>query len=102
MRYAKITDDSGIGIQITAVEKSFGLNVNHYTEKTLTSWKHIVDYRDENATIVNIDGFMRGSGSGSCGPGPEKHYQIPEGTLRFAFLLTPIFGSEESNVPTNK
>ena len=94
-RFAEITDENGLGVRITATEKAFGLNVNHYTEERLSSWNHIIDYSDEDATIVAVDGFIRGSGSGSCGPGPEKRYKIPDGPLRFSFYLTPLTGKEK-------
>lgn len=93
-RWAEIKNEEGYGIRFTAEGKAFGLNVNHYTEEKLASLKHIVDYVDDDATIVNVDGFLRGSGSGSCGPGPEKHYLIPNRSLRFSFAITPIWGKE--------
>ena len=70
----------------------FSLNVNHYDDRTLASWKHIVDYKDSDVIYVNIDGFLGGIGSNSCGPLPEKNYRIPSGMpLRYSFIISPVF-----------
>ena len=95
VRWAEVTDEKGRGIRFVATDRAFGFNLNHYDEKTLASWKHIVDYKDTDATFVNIDGFLCGVGSASCGPLPERKYRIPEKEmLRFSFFLEPIFGKE--------
>ncbi|MBO4540145.1 MAG: hypothetical protein J5781_07680 [Clostridia bacterium] len=91
VRWAEITDKAGTGLRITAVEKPFGLNVNHYNEKDISKWKHIIDYRDLDATYVNIDGYLCGVGSNSCGPLPEEKYRIPrQEKYEYSFILSPI------------
>ncbi len=96
VRWAEITDKEGTGVRFIADEKPFCLNLNHYDERTLAKWKHIIDYRDEKATYVSVDGFVRGVGSNSCGPLPEKEYLIPEKeTLRYSFMMAPISPAEK-------
>ena len=91
VRWAEITDEKGTGIRIEAKEKAFMLNVNHFCEADLCKWKHIVDYKDADATYVTIDGFMCGIGSNSCGPFPEKKYRIPrQKEYTFGFVLSPV------------
>ena len=92
VRWAEIVNKRNIGLRFEAVNDPFGLNVNHYDEKRLSSWRHIVDYKDADATYVNIDGFLCGVGSASCGPPPELCYQIPKRKkLSFSFQIVPIF-----------
>ena len=91
VRWAEVTDDNGVGVCFRAVKKPFGLDVEHYDERTLASWKHIVDYKDEDATYVHVDGFVCGVGSNSCGPLPEQKYRIEEKKeLTFCFEMVPI------------
>ena len=70
-------------------DKPFGVNVNHYTDAQLEKWKHVIDYVDLDTTIVNIDGYVGGIGSNSCGPLPEKKYLIPKGKLNYKFVISP-------------
>jgi hypothetical protein len=44
-----------------------------------------------NFTRVNLDGFLSGIGSNSCGPRPmDKYLLVMEGTKQFSFKLKPI------------
>ena len=91
VRRAEVTDKEGAGVCFIASEKPFGFNFNHYDEKTLASWKHIIDYKDKDVSVVNVDGFLCGVGSASCGPLPEVKYRIPEGVpLKYSFFIRPV------------
>ncbi len=92
IRWAEITDESGTGLRIDAQKKAFILNVNHFSVEDLCEWKHVIDYKDGDATYVEIDGFMGGIGSNSCGPLPEPKYRIPQGKpLAYSFVISPVF-----------
>ncbi len=91
VRYAEITNDEGKGLRINALDKCFNFNANHFTLGMLKKAKHIEDIPDENTTFMAVDGFVRGTGSNSCGPLPLKEYQIAFGcTLRYEFEIEPI------------
>ncbi len=91
VRWAEVTNGT-VGIRFMAGNNAaFMFNLNHYSEEDIAEWKHIIDYRDKEATYVNIDGFMCGLGSNSCGPLPEKKYRIPhKKPLRYSFVIAPI------------
>ncbi len=94
MRSAEVTDGES-GLMFIADKKAFSFNLNHYSDNDLEKWKHIIDYRDLDATYVNIDGFLGGIGSNSCGPLPEKKYRIPNKTsLRYSFIIAPVFSKK--------
>ena len=95
VRWAEITNDEGVGIKIYALRTPLGINVNHYTQDLLSKWKHITDYADQDTTVVDIDGFVRGSGSNSCGPLPQKKYTLPHRTMTYRFAFLPIFGHKK-------
>ena len=46
---------------------------------------------EKNTTRLDIDGFVRGSGSNSCGPLPLKKYVIKMNRpLSFSFTVRPL------------
>lgn len=67
VRYAALSDRNG-SIKFNAVEKPFSFNANHFTLGQLNKALHIEDLPDTATTFTAIDGFVRGTGSGSCGP----------------------------------
>ena len=87
-RYAAITTDKGEEIRFNAVEKAFNFNANHFTLGQLVRSGHIEDIPDMDTTFAAIDGFVRGTGSGSCGPATTKEHSIAFGygkPLEFTF-----------------
>lgn len=72
---------------------AFNFNANHFTIGQLKKAKHIEDLPDTATTFAAVDGFVRGTGSGSCGPIPSKEYQIKFGylsPLEYSFEVEPI------------
>lgn len=90
VRYAEISDGNG-KINFSAVGKLFSFNANHFTLGQLKKAKHIEDLPDTDTTFAAIDGFVRGTGSGSCGPIPSKEHLIKFGytkPLKFSFKIS--------------
>lgn len=88
VRYAAIKAESGEEIRFNAVNKAFNFNANHFTLNQLVNSNHIEDIPDKDTTFAAIDGFVRGTGSGSCGPAVAKEHTIPFGyrkPLEFTF-----------------
>lgn len=88
IRYAAITTDKGEEIRFNAVEKAFNFNANHFTLGQLVKADHIEDIPDLDTTFASVDGFVRGTGSGSCGPATTKEHSISFGygkPLEFTF-----------------
>lgn len=93
VRYSMLTDKNGTGLKFTALERYINFNANHFTLEQLKKAKHIEDLPDVDTTFVAIDGFVRGTGSGSCGPIPSKEHMIDFGYLKplsFSFEIEPI------------
>lgn len=81
-RFAVISNNSGSKITFNAVKKPFNFNANHFTLNQLIKSKHIEDLPDTKTTFTTVDGFVRGTGSGSCGPIPSKEHLINFGYLK--------------------
>lgn len=82
VRYSVLTNEKGAGLKFTALERYINFNANHFTLEQLKKAKHIEDLPDVDTTFVAVDGFVRGTGSGSCGPIPSKEHMIDFGYLK--------------------
>lgn len=92
VRYSMLINDNGKGLKFTALEKHMNFNANHFTLEQLKNANHIEDLPDVDTTYVTVDGFVRGTGSGSCGPIPSKEHMIKFGyfnPLYFSFEVEP-------------
>lgn len=90
VRYSILSNKNGVGLKFTALERYINFNANHFTLGQLKNAKHIEDLPDADTTFVAIDGFVRGTGSGSCGPIPSKEHWINFGyfkPLNFSFEI---------------
>ncbi|MCR5524032.1 MAG: hypothetical protein K6F64_10460 [Clostridia bacterium] len=90
-RYVRFTDKSGKGIQISYLNNYFSFNARSYTQKLLDEAGHREDLHSEKTVVINIDGFIRGAGTASCGPDVLDNF-IVDGSkgLSFSFTVSPI------------
>ncbi|MEI3560422.1 MAG: hypothetical protein V8Q06_01835 [Acutalibacteraceae bacterium] len=52
---------------------------------------HRDDLHSENTTAIDIDGFLRGTGTGSCGPDVLPQYTVDgRKELAYSFVIVPI------------
>ncbi len=90
IRYVKLTDDEGKGLKFAYNGKPLIFNARKFTQDTLEKAGHIEDLHDENTVCVNIDGFIRGAGTASCGPDVLKDFIIDARKgLEFSFTVIP-------------
>ena len=90
-RFVKLSDSQGKGIMFCACEKPFSFSVHNYSNETLDKAKHIEEIKKEDFVSFNIDGFLRGTGSNSCGPNALKQYRVYlKDELEFKFCFMPV------------
>lgn len=92
-RWLALTDSSGKGLKITALDASFDFTALHYRDEDLWEQKYIHDMEKARcqATVLNIDCATRGLGSASCGPGPLPEYCLAPSTTYFhSFRISPL------------
>ena len=96
-RWMKITNADGDGLMFCNSKGNFNFSAHHYTQKLLQDAKHREDIKDENTTVISIDGYIRGAGTASCGEDTLKPYRFTvKNGLKFRFSILPITeGSEE-------
>lgn len=82
VRYGVLKNENGNALCFTAADKAINFNANHFTLNQLIKSAHIEDLPDTDTTFTAVDGFVRGTGSASCGPAPAKEYLIPFGYFR--------------------
>ena len=58
--------------------------------------KHIEDIRNDHLVSLNIDGFVRGTGTNSCGPNTLPEYRVNfKDELKFGFYLIPVVPEQD-------
>lgn len=95
-RYVIVSNKSGDGLIINAVNKALSFAVRPFSDKHLNESQHIEDLKiDPNITYLNVDGFMNGIGSNSCGPGPLEKYRLKaDKQYQYSFEIIPYTKSE--------
>lgn len=87
--YLKLKSCDGEEILIYS-DRKFNFNVHNYTQNTLFKANHREDVYNEHTTFVTLDGYTRGTGTGSCGPVTLPEYAIDASKeLTFNFVIVP-------------
>ncbi len=90
-RYLRLTDEAGKGIEIVNKDNYFSFSAHEYSDELLEKAKHLEDIRNEGFVNVNIDSFIRGTGSNSCGPNALKKYRFEfRKETEFGFYIRPV------------
>lgn len=93
VRWAKVTNQNGRGLEFLALEKAFNFSATDITLDSLQKAKHREDAVPMNTTNVSIDSFVRGIGSNSCGPDTRDKYKlvVKKGyELKYKFRIIPM------------
>ena len=92
VRFAEIRG-SAAAFRVSAGSRPIYLSLSHKLYSDYAHAGHIEDVPDRALTTLCVDGFVRGSGSGSCGPLTEAPYKIrlkPFSPLRYSFVVERI------------
>lgn len=90
-RYASFTDENGDGLKFAFEDDYFSFNARKYCQRLLQAAKHQEDLYNQKTVCVNIDGFIRGTGSASCGPDILPQYEVDGSKgLKFKFCVIPV------------
>ncbi|MBR6005099.1 MAG: hypothetical protein IK063_02600, partial [Clostridia bacterium] len=86
-----VTNGKGRGLKFCFNEKPFSFNARNYCQNTLVNAKHPEDLTDEKTSVINIDGFLRGTGTSSCGPDTLPPYDVDANKLlKYSFTVIPL------------
>ncbi len=90
-RFVQLRDSAGCGVEIVCDRQPFTFSARPYKNSTLCKARHLEDLHDDKLVCLNIDGFMRGTGSNSCGPDVLPKYDLKiRDSLSFSFGLRPL------------
>ena len=92
-RWMSMTDNDGVGLLFTAVEKPFNFTILPVSLDVLSKAKHQEDITPSGMHNVNIDAFVRGIGSNSCGPDTRddnKHVLSKTNPISYSFHVRPL------------
>ncbi|MDR2525433.1 MAG: hypothetical protein LBC83_04470 [Oscillospiraceae bacterium] len=90
-RWLNITSKDGGGLRFCNAPTKFAFTAHNYSPANLAAAKHQEDLKDDGTTYLCIDGFVRGTGTASCGPETLDAYRIRcREALEFSFRIAPI------------
>ncbi len=87
VKYLKLSDECGNTFTVYG-EPKFSFSAHNYTQKALDKAKHQEELEYADTTFLCIDGFMRGTGTNTCGPDTLPKYIVKSDkpmTFKFAF-----------------
>ena len=87
VKWLKLMNSNGNTFTVFGVPK-FSFSAHNYTQKALHSAKHQEELVFSDTTVLCVDGFMRGTGTNTCGPDTLDKYKVKTDkmlTFRFAF-----------------
>lgn len=87
VKYLKLSDECGNTFTVYG-EPKFSFSAHNYTQNAIHKAKHQEELEYADTTFVCIDGFMRGTGTNTCGPDTLEKYRVKTDkplVFRFAF-----------------
>ncbi len=84
-RFVTVAGENGA---LTA-EGAFSFSFHNFTLENLTAARHCDELETSEHNYLYIDHRQRGLGSHSCGPEPEKEYELPFGSFHWTVALKP-------------
>lgn len=87
VKWLKLTNDNGNSFTVYGVPK-FSFSAHNYTQSALNNAKHQEELVYSDTTVLSIDGFMRGTGTNTCGPDTLAKYRVKVNkqlAFKFAF-----------------
>ena len=92
-RWLAITNDSGNGLLFDA-QGVMEVSALHNTQEDMQQAKHPYQMKGTDNTVVTIDQYQMGLGSGSCGPETLKQYTLPtDRAYTYQFRMKPVSGA---------
>lgn len=96
VNWVKFTNQDGFGLLVFNEATPFSFSAHEYTQKLLQNAGHQEDLKDESTVCLSVDGFMRGIGTGSCGPEPWDEFIVKaEAGMQFSVTLIPTDPTEQ-------
>ncbi len=89
-RWLAITNEDGNGLLFDA-QDVVEVSALHNTQEDLQQAKHPYQLKGTENTVVTIDQYQMGLGSGSCGPETLKQYTLPsDRAYTYQFRMKPV------------
>ena len=90
VRFLEVTDNDANGLVFANCQGNFSFNIHDYTTAALEKATHQEEIERSETSHLNLDGFLSGTGSGSCGPYTlEKYRVVCDDELSFSFDIAP-------------
>jgi beta-galactosidase len=96
VRWVELTDASGHGLRIQAIDEPLGIGARYYSRATMESVDYSFQMERSPAIHLNIDHRQAGVGGiNSWGKEPLEKYKLREQNYRYAYTLSPVWGVQQ-------
>ncbi len=94
VRYVRVTDSSGTGVEFSCVEAPFEMSVLPYSAAELENAMHLEELKEPSYTWVRIAAKQMGvGGDDSWGAPVHKEFRInPKEPMTLKFVISPVVG----------
>ena len=93
IQWLALTDHTGNGVQVNAVDAPFSASALHFLTTDLDAARHSHELQPRDEVILSIDALQLGLGNSSCGPGALKRYAIEKKEHSLHFTISPVRAS---------
>ncbi len=101
VRWVEMTDASGGGIKISAMENPFAFSALHFTANDLAAARHNYELQPRPEIILSLDAKMCGLGNSSCGPGVLEKFSVPPTNYSLRLKFSPVKSPAEVSAHSN-
>jgi beta-galactosidase len=88
VRFVKLTDDAGLGLEIESVDEPFNFSAQNFTTDNLERAMYPFQLKKADKVFLNIDHKVNGLGDTSLAT-LQEHRVVP-GTYEFSFVIKPV------------
>jgi beta-galactosidase len=90
VRWLKLTDGTGKGLQVQANEDLISVSALHFSASDLAAARHNYELKPRSEVILSLDAKQSGLGNGSCGPGVLERYAVRPQRYRVWVKFSPV------------
>jgi len=89
VRWLSLTDASGHGLQVVAMDAPMAVSALHFRAADLTGVRHARELKARPEVALSLDARQCGLGNSSCGPGVLLKYAVPVQTYQLNVSFRP-------------
>ncbi|MGE8203693.1 beta-galactosidase subunit alpha [Heyndrickxia sp. NPDC080065] len=95
VKWASFHNGINFGL-LTVANDTMNFSAHYFTKEDIEAAKHNYQLKKREFITLNIDHYLNGLGSNSCGPGPLPEYQLKPSAFKYEVTFIPLQGGQEA------